>query len=319
MRLAVAFGMWAALVLAVVFLGSWRGYGGREFGVAMAVFAVLLAGEFFSAAPTFRDRWVDWLGSRAILLAPLLPLGAFLAYGLNVGLEPRWIFAGCFYTLLPSLLVIGTRGKPGVGWADFAAVLVLWLPVEFRWAYRLLPYPKELTHTLTILFALDVGLAAFLFVRRLEGIGYVVEWGRGFAFQVGLHFLVFAAIAIPLAEKIGFIRFGPEAQRFHPAPLLVSIVGISVFTAWPEEFLFRGLLQNLIARGTKNEWVGLAIASVIFGFSHILHAPFPNWKYVLLAAIAGFFYGHTWMKTRTICASAIVHALVDILWHLLFQ
>jgi uncharacterized protein len=287
--------------------------------VAMAVFSVLLAGELFSAAPSFRDRWVNWLGSRGILLAPLLPLGAFVAYGLNVGLEPRWIFVGCVYTLLPSLLVIGTREKAGVGWADFVAVLVVWLPVEFRWAYRLLPYPKELTHTLTILFALNVGLAAFVFVRRLEGIGYSVEWGRGFAFQVGLHFLVFAAIAIPLAEKIGFIHFGPEAQRFHPAALLVSVVGISVFTAWPEEFLFRGLLQNLIARGTKNEWVGLVIASVIFGFSHILHAPFPNWKYVLLATIAGFFYGHTWMKTRTICASAIVHALVDILWHLLFR
>ena len=76
----------------------------------------------------------------------------------------------------------------------------------------------------------------------------------------------------------------------------LSALGILFFTAWPEEFLFRGILQNLLSRTMKNEWAGLAATSVIFGFSHIFHAPYPNWKYVLLATIAGLFYGHAWMK-----------------------
>jgi uncharacterized protein len=53
--------------------------------------------------------------------------------------------------------------------------------------------------------------------------------------------------------------------------------------------------------------------------SHILHAPYPNWKYVFLATIAGLFYGHVWMKTGSLLPGALVHALVDVSWHVLFR
>jgi len=63
----------------------------------------------------------------------------------------------------------------------------------------------------------------------------------------------------------------------------------------------------------------LALASLIFGLSHIFHAPYPNWKYVLLASIAGLFYGHVWMRTGSLLPGALVHGLVDITWHVLFR
>jgi membrane protease YdiL (CAAX protease family) len=96
-------------------------------------------------------------------------------------------------------------------------------------------------------------------------------------------------------------------------------MGIFLFTAWPEEFLFRGLLQNMLSELLGNSWAGLILASILFGFSHILHAPYPNWKYVMLATIAGLFYGRVWMKTASLLPSTMVHAVVDILWHVLFR
>ena len=60
-------------------------------------------------------------------------------------------------------------------------------------------------------------------------------------------------------------------------------------------------------------------SSVLFGFSHITNGGFPNWRYAILATIAGLFYGWTWRKTGSIFASALVHALVDALWHFLFR
>ena len=85
-------------------------------------------------------------------------------------------------------------------------------------------------------------------------------------------------------------------------------LGDSVFHGWPEEFLFRGLLQNMLARSTKSEMAGWWTASVLFGFSQITNMGFPNWRYVILASIAGLFYGWTWRRTGSIFASAIVHA-----------
>ena len=114
-----------------------------------------------------------------------------------------------------------------------------------------------------------------------------------------------------------FITFVPQWGRW--SGFLFSAVAILVFTAWPEEFLFRGLLQNLLARDSKTEWAGWWTASLVFGLSHITNMGFPNWRYVALATIAGIFYGWTWRKSGSIFASALVHAAVDVTWHFLFR
>jgi membrane protease YdiL (CAAX protease family) len=175
------------------------------------------------------------------------------------------------------------------------------------------------------LMALSTGLAAFVLLRRLPGIGYAVEWRRGFAWNFAINVVVFAFIAIPIGMKVGFLTWEPRLPQLRALPLsgiassLLSSVGILLFTAWPEEFLFRGVLQNLLSRTLKSESAGLMVASVIFGFAHVFHAPVPNWRYVFLATIAGIFYGRAWMKTGSLVPGALVHGFVDTLWHILFR
>jgi len=130
-------------------------------------------------------------------------------------------------------------------------------------------------------------------------------------------FLVFGCIAIPLGEAMHFIQFAPRWAEWKSLPFLAT--AILFFTAWPEEFLFRGVLQNMLSRSYKSDLAGWWTASILFGFSHITNMGFPNWRYVILASIAGFFYGWTWRKSGSIIASAIVHALVDVAWHFLFR
>jgi membrane protease YdiL (CAAX protease family) len=59
-------------------------------------------------------------------------------------------------------------------------------------------------------------------------------------------------------------------------------------------------------------------AAMLFGFMHILHG-FPNWRYVLMASIAGWFYGSAWRSTRSLVASGVTHALVDAIWRTWFE
>jgi membrane protease YdiL (CAAX protease family) len=224
---------------------------------------------------------------------------------------------GAAYVLAPALLVLAARGKSPATWLDYLAVLAVWFPVELRWLYKLLPYPPPLTHTLTILLALNTGLAAFLFIRRLDKIGYTLEWGRGFGRVVGVSLALIAIIIIPLGMKMGFLTFAPSLARLRSLPL--AALGITLFTAWPEEFLFRGLLQNLLSRTLGGPWAGLLVASAIFGCAHLNNGGFPNWRYAILATIAGFFYGRAWMKTGSLLPSAMIHATVDVLWHVLFR
>jgi len=300
--------------MAAGFAGAYIGYGGRRFALALTVAAALFAFELFLALTDVQARVHGALGNGAAL-ALLLPLAAVVGYALLVSGNWKTAAGGVCYVLLPVLLVGSSSGRSTGAWQDHAAAVCLWLPVWAQWMYWVFPYPPQLTHVLSILLALAVGVTAFILVRRLDDVGYALEWRRGFGFNYGFNFLVFAAIAIPLGLKIHFIAYAPSIHRLQP----LVVVGILFFTAWPEEFLFRGILQNLLSRSFKSEWTGLIVASLIFGFSHILHAPFPNWKYVLLASIAGFFYGRAWMKTKSLVPGVLIHATVDILWHVLFR
>jgi membrane protease YdiL (CAAX protease family) len=322
MNLPTAFAAWAVIVVLAAFYGIRLGYTGRSFALALGVAAALFAFELFLAAPRMLECARHLFGEHGAVLAPLVPLFAVLIY--TIGITANWKTAllGAAYTVLPALLAATCIGKPAGQWQDYAAVLLIWLPVELRWRgvtflSGLFPYPPQLMHTLTILLALSTGVAAFVLLRRLDGIGYAVGWRPGFAWIVLLHFAVFAVIAVLIGLRIGFLTYAPSLTRLRTAP--IEVIGILFFTAWPEEFLFRGVLQNILARTFKNQWAGLAVASVAFGFAHIFHAPFPNWKYVFLATVAGLFYGRTWIKTGSLFPGAIVHALVDILWHILFR
>jgi membrane protease YdiL (CAAX protease family) len=316
-----AFVVWAAVIVAAAFEGMRRGFHGHAFVIALSVAAVLFGFELFLAAP----RVLAWaqraLGGRAAYLGPLVPLFAVLVYSLSVSGNWALLLLGAAYCVLPAILLARSAGKSPGTWEDYAALMLIWLPavlpVGVRLLYRVFPYPPPLTHTLAILLALSTAVAAFVLLRRLDGIGYAMAWGRGFTANFALHFAIFAAIAIPLGITLGFLTYQPSLERARSSPL--TVLGILFFTAWPEEFLFRGLLQNLLSQAMKNQWAGLVVASIVFGFSHIFHAPFPNWKYVLLATIAGLFYGHCWIRTRSLLPGALVHALVDISWHILFH
>ncbi len=321
MKLPVALAVWGAIVTLAAFAGMRLGFSGRRFTVALAVAAALFAFEFFLAAPSVMSRAQASLGGRGRILAPLVPLFAVLIYGGAVYGSTKYILAGAAYAIVPALLLSSSSGKPPGTWEDYLTAILIWLGVwllpPYRLLYHIFPYPAPLTHTLSILMALSTAVAGFVLVRRFDGIGYAVEWRRGFAWNFGLHFVAFVAIAIPIGMKIGFLIYDPSLARVRSLPL--TALGILLFTAWPEEFLFRGVLQNMFSRTFKNQWAGLIAASVVFGFSHVLHAPVPNWKYVGLATIAGLFYGRAWMKTGSLLPGTLVHALVDISWHVLFR
>jgi membrane protease YdiL (CAAX protease family) len=311
-----AMALWALPALAITLLGARLGYGGPRFALAALVIVLLFAGQIFNGARNFQEKLKSLLGQAGLLLLPLLLGLLFVVYLVGTG-NFAWLplVGGLAYIEIPALLGLAARGRSPGAWQDYAALVALWMPLEFGWAHALFPYPRDATHTLAILCGLNAGIIAFLYLRDLPGVGYTIAWGRGFTAAVLVNFAIFAAIAIPLGEAMHFIRWAPSLAKLNSLPL--SAFGILFFTAWPEEFLFRGLLQNLLSKSLKSDRSGWILASALFGLSHIVHG-FPNWRYVLLAAIAGLFYGRAWSKTGSLTAACLVHALVDTVWHTLF-
>ena len=198
-------------------------------------------------------------------------------------------------------------------WGIPAAVLALWIPVEAGLLVRL-----GLRPVVVIVLAVGAGLLAFrsrpdvLDVRRSFNLSNVdVKMGV-------VNFLLFAAIAVPLGLVLGFLRLNLDSAALWRAPAMVGV--IFLFNALPEEILFRGLIQNWIEKHTAMRSGSLLISSVIFGVSHLNNGtPLPNYRYMLMASIAGVFYGLAWRSRKNVLTSSITHTLVNTAWNLFFR
>ena len=194
-------------------------------------------------------------------------------------------------------------------WRDALILLTLGLAVDLRWFD--VAWPDGL-RGLNNLLLVDAGLYGFLAIRRLSGTGFDfhLHWSD---WKTGLRELAFFAPAVlVLGLALGFLH--PHANLPAVGKAALTWAGIFVFVAVPEELFFRAWVQNLLERRVGRR-AALVIASVLFGLSHFnkRSATF-NWRYVLLAAIAGIFYGRAWRANRRVPASAITHTWVDWLW-----
>jgi hypothetical protein len=148
--------------------------------------------------------------------------------------------------------------------------------------------------------------------------------GRGSETQVaaqllkaaGVNFVWFALLALPAGLALRFIAWNP---RWRGWPQLgLDYLQIFLFIALLEELFFRGFLQTLLAKTLRSEYGAQALVACLFGLFHILHAPFPNWRYVALATVAGWFYGAAFRQGGGVMAAALTHAAVDTVWRTFF-
>lgn len=252
------------------------------------------------------------------LLLPAICVLPYLLIALpSRALRLHWLL---LYLLLPiavaALLALAARLDPEQRghWLDFLVLIALGLAVDLRW------FESAWPHTLVALnklLLLDAGIYGFHAIRQLNGIGFDLRWRRS-DWKTGLReFAFYTPLAITLGLAIGFLHWHTHLQR----PWLLP--GIWLFTylliALPEELFFRGWMQNLLERRIGRT-ASLLITAALFGLSHFnKRAAHFNWRYVLLASIAGIFYGRAWRSKRRVNASMITHACVDTVWGALLR
>lgn len=217
-----------------------------------------------------------------------------------------------WYVLLPH------NGATDVLFVLLMAVVFL---ANFERTEYLNPYPKLQLDVLGKLMWIRTGAFAMLCVRRMKGVGFGF-WPRRAEWKIGVVyfglFLPFAALA---GWTVGFAA--PHAPHSGWVKVVALAAGTFFGVLWVlalgEEFFFRGLLQQWIGTWLKSEWMGLALASLLFGLAHLwLHA-FPNWQMVAMAAVAGVFYGLAFRQARSIRASMVTHALTVTAWKVFFS
>lgn len=288
--------------------------------------AVLLLPYFAFAFTSFGERLAQALkkAPSRVWLYGLGLVASYFLYALPTGVF-YWGAAGklLLFICLPSLCCwLAHRSGRALSLWDAAAVVAIWLPFDFRWLGSIWTWPVgEGSYVFNTVIAVDLALLLLLGFRRIDDIGYPWQCNRRLPMEVMVHFVVFSAVAIPLGTANGFIAFQPRASG--PMELVGSSLAIFLFVAIPEELLFRGLIQNFLAKTLGPGFRSLVPAALVFGAAHLNNATgggdLPNWSYFVLASIAGLFYGSAFIRTRGLVAPAIVHTLVDVVWRELFR
>lgn len=283
-----------------------------------AILGVMLAAVLAFFAPAVQTVLAARFKRHPALVfaAPVLLTLYFAAASASVGVfSPALALLVLIYALAPTALLYlqGSR-------ADFLAILLLWLPMEFGAGAALIPPARRgFLHSVAYGIAILLGLTLFLCFRRIGGMKYNGPRSWQDLWRPLAAFVIVAPVLIGVGIAIGFIP--PPHLPAQSGGKMAAAVGI-IFagTALPEEILFRALIQNLLMQRFGDTARTLFLASLIFGCAHLDNGPqpLPNWRYMIEATIAGVAYGQVFRKSSTVLSSAALHTMVDWTKHYFF-
>ena len=134
---------------------------------------------------------------------------------------------------------------------------------------------------------------------------------------VFINYIVLVCIMIDLSFILDMLNFDIKFPSFDI--LILWSIKMIFFTVLVEELFFRYLLFNktkeYFDKYKYKEYIALSSTSLLFGLAHFT----GGIDFVLLATIAGFFYGIVYMKTNSIEASILLHFLINLTHLILFS
>jgi membrane protease YdiL (CAAX protease family) len=288
--------------------------------VLAAIFALLSA----RVQKTLRG----WLGRNpnAIWIVPLVLTGVFVVASMLAGsVRGELIAIVLAYTLAPTLCarVAGAGPAARPVFLDFAAILLLWFPLEFpAGAARLIAkHAQGFLHSAAYGIAILLGLVLFLGFRQFDGMKCNPPRAMRDLRNSLLGFALLAPVLAVVGIWIGFIP-PPHLPAANATAGRMALAAVIIFcgTALPEEILFRSMIQNLLMQRFGSGNGTLIVSSLIFGAAHLDNGPqpLPNWRYMILASFAGYAYGKVFQKSTSVTASTTLHAMVDWTKHFFF-
>lgn len=164
-------------------------------------------------------------------------------------------------------------------------------------------------------------VAGMIFVARRHGLS-LADLGQHLAHPIRL-LIVTASLFVVICALLFLdyrkhLRLSQEDLVKALAPIKIFIpvgaaeilaaVGMAITAGICEELLYRGWILNLAAAGTNSIWIGLVVASIVFGLGHA----YQGIQGVIATSVVGIILGFVFMYTESLLPVQVIHALVDL-------
>lgn len=147
--------------------------------------------------------------------------------------------------------------------------------------------------------------------------GPLIHWtlpalGWGTLASLPLLVLLGLLVRFPVGPLRRLLRVVDEqlAPLFREATILQLAI-LALVAGLGEEALFRGVIQEMAADkvgGPAGIWVGLVVASVLFGLAHSITV-----SYMVMATLMGAYLGWLWIDSGNLLVPIATHAVYDFL------
>jgi uncharacterized protein len=323
----------------------------RPFFIALVIvwLALALAANIYAQKYTASSHWIMTGVLPAFLFESVFFLGAVFE-------ETRRLFAAIGRPLSQSLIMLASALVPFLivtitaGTYDSHALIVLvclctlmsfwWILFPHRTAYDagfliiaaaplvlkvfqrlyVTPVPRVEISILGHLMWIRLALVGLL-VQRGFDIGPVGLWPKGAEWREGL--LQFSVAIVPVSLIgiwIHFTVWGPLA--LPPAEWLARALGYFLGILWVvalSEDIFRSVITQMFLRHGSSTIVAIIASGVLFGAAHLWYRDFPNWRFAVVAMIAHGFFTVAYVRTGSVRASMVAHALTVTVWRMAFR
>ena len=303
---------WTLLCGIGIFYARWKGI---PSWAALPVLAALLLAYLFYLVPAFPKVRESVAGPRLplyLIASAVLPylacsMGAVRFELLSlIKLIALALGLGLWYRVL----------KPHPA-SDLAFLALVALIKIGKYATAIYPAPVRGLELgfLGDLALFQITVMVLMLERRVPETGYGF-WPEAKDWKIGaLHFLYFAPLGVALALGLKAVHF---AKPTEPLKLAAYFFGWLMVLALAEEFFFRGVLQTWLEQWLNSRTAGLIAASLLFGAVHLWFRQFPNWKWVAIASVLGWFCGRARNQAGSIRAGMVTHTLVITAWRAFF-
>jgi membrane protease YdiL (CAAX protease family) len=280
------------------------------------VAAFLVAYSFYLVAgfPTVRERLAGRRLTLYLVISAVLPYlvaslgGVVFEWEGLVRMAALALVFALWYVILPAAVI------PDV--AFLALVPAVLLGGYFQAVFTTAdPSWRKYCVVLGHVILIQLVVMVLLLERRAGDFGFGFlptrkEWRIG-----AKNFLYFILAGAPLAILLKAVHFNPHGPAWKIAGFFL---GALWFLSLSEEYLLRGVLFQWIEEWTASRGAALVITSVLFGLLHLGFRGFPNWRWVLIATVLGWFCGRARITGGTIRASVVTHTLVVTTWQAFF-
>jgi membrane protease YdiL (CAAX protease family) len=179
-------------------------------------------------------------------------------------------------------------------------MVFVFIGIPLVYYFNLIPFHKSIPLLAVFFLFLFLLIRSKTFSSKIFGWNGFKEW-RVLLLRF-LGFAVISAIAVFFLSR-DYMFFLPKE---NPKLWLLIMVFYPLWSAYPQELIYRGWFFHRYGALVKKEWIFIGLNAALFSFSHII---FENWLAIILTFLGGIMFAYTYKKSNSLIIVFVEHML----------